>query len=67
MYGFNAFGWGEQFFSASSAQLPFRQRKRYYGSQYDGPVDGTNDVFTRKTNVGFQVNTVTKTVDFVLL
>lgn len=66
MYGFDAFGWGEQDFSAITAQLPYRQRKKYFGNLYVSDVENKDGVFVRNTNVGFKVNTVTRTVDYVL-
>lgn len=66
LYGFDAFGWGEQDFSASSGQLPFRQRKRFFGDYYITPIaNQDNAVLTRQTNVGFKINTITKTVDYL--
>lgn len=68
LYGFGAFGWGEEFYSASSAQLPFRTRPPVYGDSFvngiSEPVSGT---FQRNTNVGVLVNTTTHTVDTVTI
>ena len=66
LYGFDAFGWGEKDFSSASAQLPLRPRKAYYGSEYASGISYKNGILERKTNAGFQVNTITRTVDFVL-
>jgi hypothetical protein len=66
LYGFDAFGWGEQDFSATSAQLPFRTRAKTYGTEYVSDINKENDVFTRFVNVGFKVNTVTRTVDYLI-
>ena len=67
LYGFDAMGWGEKDFSASSAQLPFRPRKKFYGDKYNSNHIKTNgDIHTRNTNVGFEVNTTTHKVDFLI-
>jgi len=67
VYGFDACGWGEENFSAVSAQLPFRPRKKFYGKKYDGNQIAVNgDVYSIGTNVGFEVNTTTHTVDYLL-
>ena len=66
IYGFDAFGWGEQDYSASTAQLPFRQRPKIYGTEYTSDMIEEDGIFTRQTNVGFKVNTVTRTIDYLL-
>jgi hypothetical protein len=68
LYGFDASGWGEQDYSAITAQLPFRQRKKFYGKTYDpAGIKMQGDIFSIKTNVGFLVNTTTHTVDYLLV
>lgn len=67
LFGFDACGWGEQDFSATTAQLPFRQRKKFYGKKYDSnfiKIDG--GIYSTKTNIGFEVNTTTHEVDYFL-
>jgi len=67
LYGFDACGWGEQNYSASSAQLPMRPRKKFYGKTYD--TDGiqiNGGVLSIQTNVGFEVNTTTHKVDYLI-
>lgn len=66
LHGFDAAGWGEPYFSASSASLPFRTRKTFYGNQYDGDVSESSGVYERKTNVGISINTNNHTVDYLL-
>lgn len=66
LYGFNAFGWGEQYFSASSAQLPFRPRKNFCGTKYVSNITEKNGKMFVFTNTGFEVNTVTRTVDYLI-
>lgn len=66
LYGFDAIGWGEKDFSASSAQLPMRPRKRYFGNKNTTDIINENDVLTRHTNVGIKVNTITRTVDYLI-
>lgn len=58
--------WGEQFFSASSGQLPFRTRKTVYGDKLTGAIVQNGNVFERDTNVGIHIDTTTNTVDYLL-
>ncbi|HEX3151592.1 MAG TPA: Ig-like domain-containing protein [Gemmataceae bacterium] len=47
------FGWGEQYFSASSGSAPYRTRPNTnLGATLTGPVDGTLPLLTRNTNTG---------------
>ena len=66
LYGFDAFGWGEKYFSATDSQLPYRPRKRYYGNKFASEIKNNGDVFVRYTNVGINVNTVTKKVNYII-
>lgn len=67
LFDFDAFGWGEQHFSAISAQLPFHKRKHVYGDKrISGIIDDGSGVLSVQTNVGIQVNTITRTVDYVI-
>ena len=66
LYGLDAFGYGEENFAATSGQLPVRPRKRYYGTNYTSGIEGDDVVLTRSTNVGFKINTITKTVDYLI-
>ena len=63
MYGFGAWGWGEENFSASSASLTFRTRKMLpEGVKLDGAISDSNEKYERNTNVGFHVDTGDHTV-----
>jgi hypothetical protein len=64
--GFNYWGYGEQFFSASSALLPFRTRKIFYGNRFDSGVNIMGNVYERRTNVGIHVDTSAHTVNILL-
>lgn len=66
LYDFDAFGWGEKFFSASDGKLPFRNRKKLYGTKFVSDVVNDGGVLKRYTNVGVEVNTITRKVDFVV-
>lgn len=61
LYGFNAFGYGEQNFSSITAQLPFRPRKKYYGNTYVSDIKNQNGKLSINTNIGFEINTITRT------
>ena len=63
LFGFDAVGWGEKDFSATSALLPMRPRKRFFGNRYTSDIINNNGVLTRHTNVGIKVNTITRTID----
>lgn len=62
----DAWGWGEENFSASSAQLPFRTRKEIIGTQFTGSVVINGDIYTRQTNVGIGLDTNNHTVTTIL-
>ena len=62
----DAWGWGEEFFSASSSQLPFRTRKEVYGTYFQGAITQNGSTYERDTNVGVQIDTVAHTVDHIL-
>lgn len=67
LFGFDAQGFGEPDYSATSALLPFRTRKRFYGNVYSDPVPTvTGYSLQRRTNVGIRLNPTTHTVDFLL-
>lgn len=65
--GFDSWGYGEELFSAVSAQLPFRTRKLFYGIRFDGPVTLTGNVYERRTNVGIHLDTTAHSVDILLV
>jgi hypothetical protein len=66
IYGLDAFGWGEQYYSASSAQLPLRPRAKIYGNAYAGNISVVDGIYSIQTNVGFEINTITQTNDYLL-
>lgn len=66
MNNFDSFAWGEQNYSASSAQLPFRTRKSFFGNNFVGSVVINGNVYFRYCNVGITVNTNTHTVDTLI-
>jgi len=61
LYGFDAWGWGEENFSATSSLLPYRNRKPLppAGNMFTGPVINNGDIHQRKLNVGIKINTLT--------
>jgi len=62
LYGFDASGWGEQNFSAPTAQMPFRTRKKILGSKLVGNINEASGVFKINTNIGIKVDTNNKKV-----
>lgn len=63
---FDYAGFGEEFFSASSASLPFRSRKEIRGDRLVGSLVDNGGVYENLTNVGIQVDTNNFTVDEIL-
>lgn len=64
--GFKAAGWGEENYSASSASLPFRDRKAFSGDKIMGDIINVGGVYERQTNVGIHVDSNTHTVSTTL-
>lgn len=62
----DSWGWGEELFSASSAQLPWITRATVDGTQFTGPLTQNGTKWERPTNVGIQLDTSTNTVDNIL-
>jgi hypothetical protein len=68
LYGFDAMGWGELFFSAASSSLPFRTRPNpgVIGSAFISPVVHAPPLHTRTTTAGqIEVNTDTHIGQFL--
>jgi hypothetical protein len=66
IYGFNASGWGEPSYSATTSSLPWRLRYPINGTKFTGAIANTSWVLNRKTNVGIHINTATHTVSQIL-
>lgn len=67
LYSMDAAGWGEEFFSASSASLPFRTSLNIQGTSFITAItENPADVFSRQTNVGLKVDAVNHTVSTIL-
>jgi len=64
--GFDSWGYGEDLYSAVSAQLPMRSRKIFYGDRFDSAVTITGNVYERRTNVGIHLDTSAHSVDILL-
>ena len=62
LYAFDHCGWGEEYYSASSAQLPFRSRKQILGNKVTGNIVTIGTTYERSTNVGIHVDTTNHTV-----
>jgi hypothetical protein len=54
LYGFDAMGWGEVFFSAANSSLPFRTRPNpvEIGDAFTSPVNHADPLHTRTTTEG---------------
>jgi hypothetical protein len=66
LYCFDYAGFGEEFFSASSAELPFRPRKEILGTRGTGTLFDNNGVLEKQTNIGINVDTNNFTVSELL-
>lgn len=66
VYGFDASGWGEPFFSAPDALLPFRMRPTIEGTTFTGQMVKNNGIFERPTNVGINIDSVNKTYSSII-
>lgn len=53
----DSWGWGEQFFSAGDALLPWRVRATVDGTEFTNSLVQIGDVWQRQTNVGIVVDT----------
>ncbi|AYV78852.1 MAG: hypothetical protein Edafosvirus39_5 [Edafosvirus sp.] len=59
---FQAWGYGEQYYSASSASMPFRTRKAILGTHFTENVVNSSGIIERTTNIGIHVDTNAHTV-----
>jgi hypothetical protein len=67
LYNFDAAGWGEENFSATSASLPFRTRKSFLGTSLTNSISSpSSNVYQRNTNIGILVDTTNHTVGTLL-
>ena len=63
---FDAWGWGEQYFSAGDSLLPLRDRPDIIGTVFTGLVTQNAGVLERQTNVGIHIDTNSHTVGYIL-
>ncbi len=66
LYGFDACGWGERYYAASDAVMPYRSRMAIVGTKYNGNIVSSAGVYERNTNVGVHVDTTAHTVSTAL-
>lgn len=68
LYQFDAAGYGENLYSKTSNNLPFRQRKEFFGTKIisNGIENPTNGIYQIKTNVGILIDTVNYTTSILL-
>lgn len=64
--GLDSWGWGEQWFSAASALLPWVNRAAIDGTYFTGVLTQTGDVWERQTNIGVHIDTNSHTVSNLL-
>ncbi len=64
--GFDAWAWGEQYYSAVSAQLPMRKRSNISGTKFTSPITNVNGIIEHQTNVGIHLDTTSHTVSILL-
>jgi hypothetical protein len=63
---FDAWGWGEPYFSAGDSNLPYRDRADIIGTAFTGGIINNSGVLQRQTNVGIKLDTDNHTVGFLL-
>jgi hypothetical protein len=63
---FGAWGFGEEFYSASSAMLPFRTRATFYGTKFTSAISTAGGIIERQTNVGLHIDSVNHTINILL-
>lgn len=63
---FDAFGWGEENYSANTSLMPYRTRPNIYGTEFTSSIINNGDIFERQTNIGVHVDTNSHTVDYLL-
>jgi hypothetical protein len=64
--GLDSWGWGEQYFSASNALLPWIARAPVNGTYFTGALTQNGAVWERQTNVGIHIDTTAHTVSDLL-
>lgn len=63
---FDYWGWGEQYYSASSTSLPFRTRATLYGTAFTNSISNNAGIIQIRTNIGIYVDTNAHTVSTIL-
>lgn len=63
---FDGWGMGEEYYSASSASLPFRSRTVFYGTKFTSGFTVIDGKLERKTNIGIHVDTNAHTINTLL-
>jgi hypothetical protein len=63
---FESWAMGEEYYSASSASLPYRTRALFYGTKFTSGVTAVDGKLERKTNIGLHVDTNTHTINTLL-
>ncbi|ARF08692.1 hypothetical protein Catovirus_1_742 [Catovirus CTV1] len=67
LYGFDAFCFGENNFSATNSLLPYRTRKQFYGSTFITDINSNSGIYKRNVNVGLFLNTNSHVIDTIIL
>jgi len=63
---FDAWGWGENSYSATNGSMPFRQRAKVIGTKFINGQINTNGVLERQVNAGIHIDTNTHVVNIIL-
>lgn len=65
MCGFNAYCYGERYYSAIDSLMPYRTRPNYIGNKLRGNIVVDGDIYYRYTNIGFSIDTNNHSVDYI--
>jgi len=58
---FDSFGWGEEYYAASSCNIPLRTNPGFGGTAFTTPIITQNGLIERQSNVGIVIDTVNHT------
>lgn len=65
MCGFNAYCYGERYYSATDNLMPYRTRPNYIGNKLRENIVVDGNIYYRYTNVGFSIDTNNHSVGYI--
>jgi len=67
IHNFDAWGFGEENFSAVSTLLPYRSRKIVIGTVFTTTINKNGNILERDTNGGISINTINHTISNIMV